>query len=352
MEPLVALTRNQHIESIHRGAVCVIDINKNLRYHLGNPEAHIYIRSAAKPFQALPLAVSGAIKKFGITLDELAVACGSHSGQPYHLAAVNSILQKIALKEDDLECGSSNPYNKSERLSLIQQGIRPTPIHNCCSGKHALMLALCKYYDFPTKGYTEAQHPVQELICKVLAELLTTKPEGISIGIDGCGVPSYILSMRQLAFLFAQLADGRGNNRLGEGLALIQKAMLTHPEMVSGEGEFCTELMLHTKGRVIGKIGAEGVYGIALPKEGIGIAIKIEDGNERGIYPTVIAILKQLKVINDEAADRLRDWAYPPIKNHKGRVVGYAVPIFTQAQMDRQLKIGEILNWNARNINQ
>lgn len=340
MEPLVAVTRNQLIESIHRGMICVLDQDKNLKFHLGNPETLIYIRSTAKPFQALPLAMSGAMDKYDVTLKELAIACGSHSGQPFHCETVRLFLKKLSLTEDDLDCGSAQPYNEQEEKALIKQGKDPLPIHNCCSGKHAAMLALCKYYDFPTKGYIEAQHPVQQLIHETLADLLMVQKETIPVGIDGCGVPAFVMTLRQLAFLYARLADEQSTDRYGSGLRLIRRAMLTHPEMVSGEGEFCTELMKHGKGRVLGKIGGEGVYAVALPESGLGIAIKVADGNERALYPAVVGLLKKLNVLDEAMVNGLREWAYSPIINHRGTVTGYASAIF---QPD--VRLGQEFPW-------
>ncbi len=349
MEPLVLLTRNERVESIHRGLLCVMDGEKNMKYHLGNPETLIYIRSTAKPFQALPLALSGAMEKYDLTLRELAVACGSHSGQPFHCDTVRSMLAKLSLTEDDLDCGSSQPYNKHEQEILLTQGKRPSPLHNCCSGKHAAMLALCKYYDFPIKGYIERQHPVQQLIHETLASLLMVKKEAIPLGIDGCGVPSYVMTLRQLAFLYTRLTEVSEVNQYSKGIGLIRRAILTHPEMISGEGEFCTELISAAKGRVIGKIGGEGVYAIALPQRGLGIALKIADGNERAIYPAVVALLKELKILDDEMQDALREWAYPPLKNHRGTVIGYTIPVF-DIPKEQGTELGQDFIWTRHHL--
>lgn len=329
MQPLVVLTRTNYIESIHGGSICVTGSNNKTVFCIGDADSKVYLRSAAKPLLAVAFVNSGAMERFDISLEELAVICSSHSGEDFHREIVNSILSKIGLSEEDLECGAAEPYNKDIKKELIRKGQGPSKLHNCCSGKHAGMLAVCRHFGFPVKGYTELNHPVQQLILKTIAELLECEADNIFTGIDGCGVPSLLITLHQASYLYSLLAQGsNGSTRYKDCFGLIQKAMITHPNMINGDKEFCTDLITHSKGRAIGKVGAEGVYCIAVPGVELGICIKISDGNERAVYPVSIHLLKEFDILDEDALEKLKLWAYPPVKDHKGRTVGYTIPVF------------------------
>ncbi|KNY29395.1 asparaginase [Pseudobacteroides cellulosolvens] len=350
MHPLVVLTRTNRVESIHKGYVCITDSQKKIKYHIGNPDTKVYFRSSAKPIQAVALVNSGAIEKFSITLEELAIICSSHSGEDFHREAVSSILNKVGLSEENLSCGVANPYNQDIINQLIKNGERPSQLYNCCSGKHAGMLALCKHYNFPIEGYTEQNHPVQQLILKTFAELLDCNKDDITTGIDGCNVPTYMIAIHQISFLYSLLAQGsNGTGKYNDAFGVIQKAMSSFPRMVNGDKEFCTDLIMHSDGKVIGKVGAEGIYCVAVPEKQLGICIKISDGNERGVYPVTTHILDQLEVLNDEAMGKLRMWSYPPVKNHKGIIVGYTVPVFDLTKEGRTFQIGDKFEFEGEN---
>lgn len=345
MPPLVVLTRSNRIESMHQGHICVIDSQKNTLYSIGNSHTKIYLRSSAKPIQAVSLVNSGAMENFHITLQELAIICSSHSGEDFHRAAVSSILNKIGLNETNLSCGIANPYNQDMINDLIKKGERPSQLFNCCSGKHAGMLALCKYYNYPIQGYTEPEHPVQQLILKTTAELLECPSDNITIGIDGCGIPTFMITLHQAAYLYSLLAHGSNHTgKYQEAFGLIQKAMTANPRMINGDKEFCTDLITHSDGKVIGKVGAEGIYCVAVPEKQLGICIKISDGNERAVYPVTTHILSQMGVLNEQAMEKLKIWAYPPVKNHKGKVMGYTIPVFNinkKGNMNNMMEIGD-----------
>lgn len=329
MQPLVIITRTQRIESIHEGVLCVADHQNRLIYGLGDPETAVFFRSAAKPIQAMVLAHSGALERFRITSEELAVICSSHSGEDFHRQAVQSILRKIGLTEEHLLCGCAAPYNKDINDELIKTGAHPSPLHNCCSGKHAGMLALCRHHEYPVEDYHRPEHPVQLLIRKTLAGLLGCEWDAVTIGTDGCGVPTFLLTIRQAAYLYSLLAQGSaGQTSYSKAFGHIQAAMRSHPRMVNGDREFCTDLITHSAGTAIGKIGAEGIYCVALPEKQLGICLKIADGRERGLFPSVIHLLSQLDALPEDALHKLTDWAHPPVKNHLGKTVGAIIPIF------------------------
>ncbi len=343
MKPLVVLTRSHQVESIHSGAICVSDYQNGLQFHLGDVKRKVYLRSSAKPFQAIALAASGALEKLGITDEELAIMCSSHSGEDFHRKAVNSILKKIDLNEDDLDCGICNPYNPETLARLTCKQEKPSQLFNCCSGKHAGMLALCKFHNYPIENYVKQGHPVQQLIHKTIASLLNTPPEEILIGQDGCGVPNFMISLQQASYLYALLASGeKGHQQYGLALSKIRSAMLNNPRMINGDGEFCTELINHSNRRVIGKVGGEGVYCLAIPERDLGASVKIADGNERAVYPVALHILRQLGITDKEMENQLVLWAFPPIKNHRGNILGYTLPIFNILQGTHQpMEIGD-----------
>ncbi|MEW6662755.1 MAG: asparaginase [Bacillota bacterium] len=350
MQPLVVLTRSNQVESLHQGYVCVASSEGQVRYSLGDLQTKIFLRSSAKPLIAVALVESGALEKFEISPRELAVICSSHSGQDFHRQAVSSILKKIGLDEQFLLCGRANPYNRQMNEKLIKRGERPSPLYNCCSGKHAGMLALCRYFGYPVERYTDPEHPVQQLILKTIGDLLDCDSSEICTGTDGCGAPNFQLSMQQAAYLFAQLAQGgKGQQKHSGSLGLIKRAMTSFPRMVNGDGEFCTDLIKQSGGRVIGKVGGEGVYCAAVLDQQLGIAVKIADGNERAAYPVMVQILNQLGVFSQAELDGLRLWACPPLKNHHGKVIGYTLPVFDLGQGARAgAKIGH--PYELRNV--
>ncbi|AOT71717.1 asparaginase [Geosporobacter ferrireducens] len=343
MKPLVVLTRSHRVESIHSGAICISDYHNQLQSRIGNEQKKIYLRSSAKPFQAVALAASGSLEKFGISLEELSVICSSHSGEDFHRQAVYSILQKIGLTEEDLDCGICNPYNPEMLTRITCKQEKPSQLFNCCSGKHAGMLALCRFYGYPTKGYVEKTHPVQQLILNTIASLLNIPSEEIVTGQDGCGVPNFMISLQQAAYLYALLAAGeKGHSQYGFVLSKIANAMLAYPRMINGDSEFCTELINYSGRKVIGKVGGEGVYCLAIPEKGLGAAVKIADGNERAVYPVALHILRQLGLTDREMEDRLVLWAFPPIKDHRGNIIGYTLPVFDVLQgTNEAIKIGD-----------
>ncbi|WHH60055.1 asparaginase [Petroclostridium sp. X23] len=351
MQPLIAVTRTNQIESIHNGFICVTDPGKNIIYSIGDSNTKVYLRSSAKPIQAVAFVNSGVMDKFNISLEELAIICSSHSGEDFHRGAVRSILSKIGLSEENLSCGVANPYNQDAINELIRKGERPSQLYNCCSGKHAGMLALCRYYSYPVEGYTEPEHPVQQLILKTIADLLECETEDITLGIDGCGIPTFMIKLCQAAYLYSLLAAGsNGTGKYNESFELIKKAMTTYPRMINGNKEFCTDLITHSGGKVIGKVGAEGIYCVAVTEKQLGICIKISDGNERGVYPVTTHILRQLGILDDRAMKELKIWASPPIKNHKGKIVGYTVPIFDIDKKDPTIRIGDKFKFKGEDL--
>ncbi len=331
--PLVEVTRGGRVESIHYGALAVVDARGNLVAHAGDPDLVTYLRSTAKPFQLLPLVESSGAHRFGFTDQELAVMAASHSGEPRHVETVQGILAKIKLGEAGLQCGAHWPTSESASRALREAGRQPTPIHNNCSGKHAGMLAQCLARGLSTHDYLDSGHPVQVAIRQTLAEMSGVAADVIGIGIDGCSAPCFALPLRACGQAFAHLADpsGLSQPRLA-AVRRIVSAMTAYPEMVAGEGRLDTDLMRAAGGTLLSKGGAEGYHGLAVLRAGLGIAIKIVDGHgQRGAGPVAIEALRQLGALDAEAIARLRDQHRPVLKNHRGLEVGEVRPIFRLA---------------------
>lgn len=330
MPQLVVRTRSGRVESIHHGYICVTDSDGKIRYSIGNPQARIFLRSSGKPIIANAFVKSGAMEKYNISLKELAVICSSHEGLSVHRRLVKSILKKVGASENDLECGHKYPENQKVHDALVKLGKRPTPIFSNCSGKHAGLIALCKYYGFPVEGYSKIDHPVQQLIRGTFAELLDLSTEDIIQGTDGCTLPSCNLSLYQHSYLYALLAHGYGHKgSYNDSFGLIQKAMTTYPEIIRGKGTLDSDMIFFSKGKAIGKIGAEGIYCLAIPEKKLGVCIKIFDGHPWASYPVAVKILQELGVIDEWVVKKLEKWALPAVKDDKGNKVGYLHPVFS-----------------------
>ncbi len=347
MQPLVVLTRSHIVESIHKGYISVVGAKGEVVYSSDKNDIKVYMRSSAKPIQAVAFVNSGAMEAFNITPRELAIICSSHSGEAFHRKAVNSILKKIGLSEKHLQCGVANPYNANMLNNLIKKGGRPSPLYNCCSGKHSAMLALCRHFGYSIEDYTESEHPVQQLIINTVGELLDIPQKNITIGVDGCGVPTIALPISQVAQLYALLAVGKNSDsKYRDALEKILQAMKGNPQMINGDKEFCSELIACSNGRALGKVGAEGIYCIAVPEKQLGICIKISDGNERAVYPVATHLLSQLGILTNESMKMLDKWVTPPLKNHKGKLIGHTIPVFdiNNSKAGTNIQIGDILD--------
>ncbi|MEP6706105.1 MAG: asparaginase [Pyrinomonadaceae bacterium] len=329
--PLVEVRRGAITESRHRGHIAAVDPDGNVLAKLGSPETLTFLRSSCKPHQALPLVASGAADHFGFIEKEIAVACGSHSGEPIHTAAVSEMLRKIGLDQSALKCGTHEPFSQEVARQLRETRTEPNVLQNNCSGKHAGMLALARHLNAPTESYDQPDSPVQLLIGRTVAQFSEVKIEDISVGIDGCGVPVFGITVLAMARMYARLVAPpvSFDEETREACRRIVGAMISHPEMVGGTTErLDTEMIRAAKGRLISKVGAEGVYTVGvLPcpdwPHGLGLALKIEDGEDRRARPTVvIEALRQLGVLKDESLEAVASYAFFPITNRHGDVVG------------------------------
>jgi L-asparaginase II len=330
-EPIVEVRRGAITESRHRGHVVAVDPSGNILAAIGAPHNVTFLRSSAKPFQAIPLLASGAADHFGFTDEEVALCCGSHSGESIHTELAASMLNKIGLSESDLKCGSHDPFSPQAAAKLRESGTLPTQLHNNCSGKHAGMLALAKHLGASTDTYDQADNPVQIAIAKIIATFSDIDVEDLSVGIDGCGVPVFGITVKAMALSYARLVSPppEMEEAIRNACERIVRVMTEYPELIGGTTErLDTEIMRASPGMIISKVGAEGVYTAGvLPCEawpqGFGLALKIEDGDDHRARPTVvIEALRQLGVLRDESLEAVARYAFFPVKNRRGEVVG------------------------------
>lgn len=312
---LAEVTRGDLVESIHYGAVAVCNTEGKLIAQAGNADYVTYIRSAAKPFQALSLLENQADLYFDFSKEELALMASSHSGEEEHIKLLEGLLKKINVPIEEMKCGYYSPFCKSKEPL--------TALHSACSGKHAGMLALARFKHWPTQDYLHINHPVQQLLLNVSADFADIKPQEIPLGIDGCGVPVYAMPLWRMALSYARLSEP-------SGLALVRKeacrrlvyAMTQKPFFVAGTKRLATDLMNVLGSRCVAKDGSEGIFCMGLPEKGWGIAVKIADGNPRAAGPIVIELLSQLGLLTDDEKDKLAMHRLIEIKNAKNDIIG------------------------------
>ncbi len=330
-EPLVEVRRGSITESRHRGHIVAVDGDGLIVAQLGAPQLVTYLRSSSKPFQAIPLIASGAADRFGFTEKEIAIACGSHNGETAHTETVARMLRKIGLDASALKCGVHEPYSADAARELRERDELPTVLHNNCSGKHTGMLALALHLGVPTETYDEPSNPVQLNIARRIEQFSGVPIEDVAVGIDGCGVPTFGVTVRAMALAYARLvappADFDEATR--QACQRIVAAMTKYPEMIGGSAErLDTVIMQSEPGGIVSKVGAEGVYTAGvLPcaewPRGLGLALKIEDGEDRRARPTVvIESLRQLGVLKDGALEAVKPYASFTIENRRGDEVG------------------------------
>lgn len=276
---LIKKYRGDVLESFHRGVICLVKPDGTVGFSAGNIHQICFPRSAVKFFQQIPLLESGAAEAFKLTPEEIAVACASHSGEAVHLAAARSILRKAGLTEEHLQCGAHLPFDDDEKNRMLIAQQAPARIHNNCSGKHAAFLALAQYLGCSLEDYLKPNHPIQQTIKQIIAEMHECKAEDISVAIDGCGAPIFGLSVYAQAVGYKNLCNlQQYPKKRQDACRAILSAAMQHPYMIAGNKRYCTEMMQATKGKVFGKTGADGVYSLGFPDKGIGVNLKIDDG--------------------------------------------------------------------------
>ena len=349
MTSIVEVLRGGIVESRHRVSVAVVDADGRLAAWSGDPDLLTYWRSCAKLVQVLPLLTDGGAAALGITDAEIAVACASHNGEPRHVEVVEGLLRKAGCTEDDLECGPHSSLAPAVARAMAERGERPRRIHSNCSGKHAGMLALARFHGWPTAEYRRAGHPVQRRLLAEAARWTDVPEEKLGQGVDGCGVVSFALPLRNMALAYARLGSlvepGVGGLRVAGGGGAsatthnpqpatslsaaadrVVRSIFADPFLVAGTGRLCTEVIAGSGGRVLAKIGADGVYCVAIPEQRLGVALKVEDGDVDSARPALLGTLEALAPGVVHVAEAFRS---PVIKNTLGESVGHIAATIT-----------------------
>lgn len=336
--PLFAVTRGPLVESWHYGAFAVVDSAGHLLAAAGPISAPIFMRSSAKPFQLMPLLEDGGAEQWSFTDEDIAVMVASHSGTERHVAVVQRLHARLGLSSQHLQCGVHPPLHRESAWELKRAGREPTPYHHNCSGKHTGMLALARLHGWPLEAYLDPEHPVQRRIRRTLAEMARWPEEALILGTDGCSAPNFALPLYHAAWAYARLVDPHDlpEPRRRAAQRIVQ-AMMAQPFLVAGPNRLDTRLMEALPGVLVAKGGAEGYQGIGiLPQatggKGIGIALKIADGDarRRATAGVVLELLKRLDVLPPKAQEALADLGpEAPVFNVRGDLqVGRGMPVF------------------------
>lgn len=330
--PVFEATRGGIVESVHFGAIAIVNSKGELLASYGDPETTTFLRSSAKPFQALPFIEQAGDEYFGFSEREIALMCASHSGTDEHVKVVSGMQQKIGITEANLKCGVHAPYHEPTRLAIMMRGEKPTPNRHNCSGKHTGMLAHAMMEHLSLDNYIDIHHPVQQSILSTFAEMCGLPTDQVVVGIDGCSAPNFAVPLRSAGYALARLCDpsGLSDNR-AKACRKITHSMVSNPDMVGGPGRFDTILMEIASGRILCKGGAEGYQAIGLlpgavepGSPALGIAFKISDGDspDRARPMVAVELLRQIGALSAKDAAQLSDFGPRPIRNFAGLTVG------------------------------
>ncbi|WP_321782588.1 asparaginase [Paraburkholderia sp. J94] len=328
--PAAVLYRGGLVETTHLAHIAVVDAHGTLLHTFGDPHRLTLVRSAAKPAQALAVIETGALDRFHFDDADLALMCGSNNSEARHIERTLAMLGKVGAHEADMRCGGHPPLSDAVWRDWVQRGFEPGPACSNCSGKHAGMLAGARAIGAPLEDYHVDGHPLQLRVKHTVADVCDLPDDGVQWAIDGCNLPTPAFPLDRLARLYAKLADAadhaeasgaRDASPRAQALARIYRAMTAHPEMVAGEQRFCTTLMRAFGGEVVGKVGAAGSYAIGVKRANagaLGIAVKVEDGNQTALYAIVVEVLRQLGIGTPEQLAALRAYDTPHVLNTRG----------------------------------
>lgn len=322
---MVVSTRGRHQESRHHGMAVVVDSSGNVLRSWGNVYEPVFARSGLKLIQALPFLETGAVDAFHLTSEEITLACASHHGEEKHIAVLERWLKKINKDEQVLDCGVHRPvFTAISKQKSAFKG-PASPLHNACSGKHLALLTTLLYRNEPFKGYVSQVHPAQQRLEQAISEMTGVDLSHTPHGIDGCNIPAFAIPLYNIALAMARFADpSHLHYPRQKAIHRILTAIKEHPELLSGTDGFDTKVIKMTQGRVISKMGAGGIQVGILPEQGIGIALKIEDGYGKAAEIAFLAILRSLGCLDDDLYEAMTP-RYP-ITTHKGKNVGFLQP--------------------------
>ncbi|UYV36915.1 asparaginase [Rhodobacteraceae bacterium D3-12] len=311
---MAQMWRGDFLECRHMGHAVICDASGAVVKAWGDPGLTVLPRSSSKMLQALPLVESGAADAAGLGSEHLALSCASHNGATIHVERVRAWLEARGLSDDDLRCGGHIPRDKEQEKCIICGTGTPDQAHNNCSGKHAGFLTLGQHLGAGPE-YLELDHPVQRAVLEAFEDMTGETSPGF--GIDGCSAPNFACSLSGMARAMARFASMDESSARGRAAKRLREAMWTHPELVAGEGRACTELMRAMGGGVALKTGAEAFFVAILPEQGLGVALKMVDGQTRGAESAIASILVELGVL-DPAHPAAQQFLNAPLVNCNG----------------------------------
>ncbi|MCP3918351.1 MAG: asparaginase [bacterium] len=316
--------RGDHVESQHRGAWVLVDTAGNVLEGEGAHERAFFARSSTKSLQALPLIETGAAERFGLSDAELALALASHSGEALHTDVVAALLARLELGAEHLLCGSQIPFDRDARADLERRGERPTAVHNNCSGKHAGFLALALHLGVEPARYIDPESEGQQLVREAVLEMTGVAEGDLTTAVDGCSAPTFRMPLTALATAFARVTnpDGLGAERRAACERMLA-AVAEHPVHIAGSHKrLCTDLVRASGGRLFAKVGGEAIYAVGIRGADSALAVKVDDGANRGLYAVVVTLLRRLGLLEPDEDAALASWGETPLSNWAGREVG------------------------------
>jgi L-asparaginase II len=328
LTPLIQLTRGGMLESLHFGAVAVVNRQGKLLAKAGHPHGLTFSRSTLKALQALPFMEAAGPQVFGFSKEQVALMCASHNGEDQHVIQAQGMLAKAGLNYKALRCGCHVPGLFSLMDQAPPVGLKFDERHNNCSGKHAGFLAYCVQHGLSLDNYEDPAHPLQQAIRRDVARAVGMAPEQLKMGIDGCSAPNYALPLSKLAYGYARLASGAQDPEFGESFAALSDAMTSHPNLVSGTGRNDLAFMRAGRGDWVSKVGADGVQVLGSKSRGEAFAIKVSDGNKSALFATSVEVLEQLGWLDDAQRAELAPWRAQALVNARGLSVGERLPAF------------------------
>lgn len=317
---LVESTRGDMVENIHRGSIAISDSSGKILAAWGDIDLPRYVRSTVKLMQTVSLVESGAVEHFGLTSKEIALSCASHSGETFHTQGVAEWLNTLGLDQNALKCGNHRPLNSSTYKQILRHGEEISPLHNPCSGKHASFLTQTIFGDEPIEEYNLLESPVQQRCLKVTEDIMQADSSYYPKALDGCNVPAISFTLKDLAYGMARFNPRAVGFTKKRRLAMqrVLEALREKPEMISGTGKFDTEVIRITSGEIFTKVGSDGMYVATLPEKGIGIALKIDDGNLGAATVAMGTILSHYIKLTPPQLARLLPFIEPVQKNQMG----------------------------------
>lgn len=324
---LVNRWRGSAIESRHRGAVAVVEASGQVFAALGDVQRAVFPRSAIKFLQAIPFVESGAVDAYSLDERHIALSCSSHNGEPIHAGLAQDWLERIGCTHDDLECGAELPLHKATQFELMAQGRGPQRHHHNCSGKHLGFLSTCKQVGDATHDYRLYNHAAQQRWFQVLESLTNTRVAQLPWGYDGCAIPTLALPLQRVALAMARFGvASRFEGERRTAVERIHAAITSNPYLVAGKERLCTSFMERLAPNILIKVGADGVYTAVIPEHELGVAIKIDDGNDAAARVALGAVLHTLGVLSSDESKALGEYFRPSVNNSRGETIGRIEP--------------------------